>query len=74
MGFLGDLLSAPGWIYGPLMLLTGVMAGGACGWATLGPGRRSARRAVWWSIVPAAMGLIGAVLGALAGRSFTVRP
>ena len=63
MGFLGDLLSAPGWIFGPLMLLAGAAAGGMCGWATLRPSRRAARRAVGWSVAPAALGVMGAVLG-----------
>jgi hypothetical protein len=63
MGFLSDLVSSPGVIFGPLMLLAGVVAGGMSARATLRPSYRAAHRAVWWSLVPAAIGLMAAVFG-----------
>jgi hypothetical protein len=64
MGFLNDLVSAPG-IFGPPILLAGAAAGAMCGWATLRPNRRAARRAVWWAISPAAIGLMAVALGSV---------
>ena len=60
MGFLNDLVSEPG-IFGPLILLAGVLALGMCVWATLRP----SRRAVWWALAPAAIGLMAAALGSV---------
>jgi hypothetical protein len=65
MGFLSDLVSSPGLIFGPLMLLAGAVAAGMCGWATLRPGPRAARRAAGWSVAPAALGVTGAAFGAI---------
>jgi hypothetical protein len=65
MGFLSDLVSAPGWLIGPPTLLAGLVAIGACGWATLRFRRKAARRAVWCSLIPVMIGALGAGFGAL---------
>jgi hypothetical protein len=59
------LLKAPGYIFGPLMLLAGVAAVVACARASWRPDRAARRRAVAWALVPLALGVVGATYGAV---------
>lgn len=59
------LLKAPGFIFGPLMLIAGLVAVVVCVRASLRPDRVSHRRAVAWSLAPLALGLVGATYGAV---------
>jgi hypothetical protein len=56
---------SPGYIFGPLMLLAGLAAVALCLRATFRPDRPSARRALLWSLVPPALGVAGAIFGAV---------
>ena len=59
------VLRSPGWIFGPLMLLTGLVAVGMCARATRRPDRIPARRALVCALVPPALGVVGALVGAV---------
>lgn len=59
------LLQAPGYIFGPLMMLAGFVAVVMCVWATFRTDRGSARRALMWSAVPPVLGVLGVIFGAI---------
>ena len=59
------VLKSPGYIFGNLILLAGLVAVAMCVRATRRPDRASARRALVWSAVPVAFGVLGAIYGAL---------
>jgi hypothetical protein len=65
MGFFEMVWRSPGFIFGPLMILGGVVAIVMCARATFRPDRASARRALMWSLVPPALGAVGALVGAV---------
>lgn len=57
------MVRSPGYIFGPLMLLTGLVALVVCLRATLRADRPAARRAVAWSLAPVGVGILGALVG-----------
>ena len=59
------VVKSPGYIFGPLMLLAGLAAVVACVRATRRPDRTAARRALRWSLLPPALGVVGALFGAV---------
>lgn len=59
------VLKSPGYVFGPLMLLAGLVAVGMCARATRRPDRAPARRALVWSAVSPALGVVGAIVGAV---------
>jgi hypothetical protein len=61
------LVKSPGYIFGPLMMLAGLVAVVMCVRATLRPERANTRRALRWSAVPPALGVVGAIYGAAVG-------
>jgi len=62
--FFLTVVKSPGYIFGPLMLLAGLAAVALCVRATFRGDRGSARRALRWSLLPPAVGVVGAVFGA----------
>jgi hypothetical protein len=62
--FFVQVVRSPGYIFGPLMLLAGLVAAALCLRATLRPGRGGAQRALAWSFLPTALGVAGAIFGA----------
>jgi hypothetical protein len=65
MDFLVRVVQSPGYIFGPLMLLAGLVALALCVRAALRPGRAAVRQALTWSLVPTALGVLGAIFGAI---------
>ncbi|MBN9119004.1 MAG: hypothetical protein J0I06_07560 [Planctomycetes bacterium] len=65
MDFFEMVWRSPGWIFGPLMMLAGVVAVVMCARATLRSDRVPARRALAWALVPPVLGALGAVFGAV---------
>jgi len=63
--FLVMVIRSPGWIFGPLMLLSGLVAFVVCVRATARAERAAARRALRWSLVPPALGVVGAIVGGI---------
>jgi len=63
--FLVMVFKSPGWIFGPLMLLSGLVAVVMCARATVRAERVAARRALRWSLVPPALGVVGAIVGGI---------
>lgn len=61
--FLRMVIQSPGWIFGPLMLLSGLAALAVCARATARPDRTPPRRALRWSLVPPVLGVLGAIVG-----------
>jgi hypothetical protein len=59
------MVRSPGLIIGPLVLLTALVAFAMCIRATLRADRSSARRALRWSAVPVACGVVGVIFGAI---------
>ncbi len=69
------LLKAPGYVFGPLMLLGGLAALVACARATRRADRAARRRALVWALVPLAVGAVAAAFGAVRwGLSGQVAP
>jgi hypothetical protein len=65
MDFFVLVVQSPGYIFGPLMMLAGLVALGMCARATLRPERLAARQSLVWSLLPTALGVVGAVVGAI---------
>jgi uncharacterized membrane protein len=65
MDFFLMVFRSPGYIFGPLMLLAGLAAVALCLRATFRPDRASARRVLFWSLVPPVLGVVGAIVGAV---------
>ena len=63
--FFLTVVRSPGYIFGPLMLLGGLVAFVMCLRAALRPDRAPAVRALKWSAVPPALGAVGAIVGAV---------
>lgn len=61
--FLLTVFKSAGWLFGPLMLLGGLVALVVCVRATVRGDRASALRALRWALVPPALGAIGACYG-----------
>lgn len=62
---LNDLLSSPGYIFGPAMLLSGLVALVVCLRATRQRQPIRPRRIVIWSAAPLALGVVGALVGCI---------
>lgn len=63
MNFFVMVVRSPGYIFGPLMLLAGLVALAMCVRAARRPDRAAARRALRWSAVPPALGVVGVLFG-----------
>lgn len=61
--FLLMVFRSPGWIFGPLMLLSGLVALAMCVRAMALTDRAAALRALRWSLVPSVLGVVGALVG-----------
>jgi hypothetical protein len=69
MDFFVQVVRSPGYIFGPLTLLAGLVALALCARATLRSGRAAAHRALLWSLLPTALGVAGAIFGAIVWAS-----
>jgi|GEM_PF-6656834 len=64
MDFFKLVLQSPGWIFGPLMLIAGLVAIVMCVRA-MSRDRSAARRALLWSLLPVVFGVVGAITGGI---------
>jgi hypothetical protein len=62
---LNDLINSPGYIFGPAMLLSGLIALVICLRATRHGQTFRPRRIVIWSVAPLALGIVGALVGCI---------